>query len=391
MSEPIVSTNEKPTAEVSKESVPLPKRKRSFLSWLVWVLLLLLAAAGGAGYWGYGMWQQQQQALTGLHGDVAALRQSLNEQLAQQQAASRNELKRLTEESSATQQSLQLAVATLQTTLDDHKQQLASLKKMLGQDASHWRLSEIERLLTAAQLRTGALDDPIGARQMLHEAERLAGQLGGESQALRTDIQQLVGALDRSVPLDRDGLASKMFNLAQLLPALPLKAGAQAESNPATAGAQSDWWSQTKAWFGSWMHIKNTAQPAPLAPSLQQASPLGEMAQTLLQAREALLTRHVDEAYRLSAQALMQAQQLNTLDSRSPTVQQALAELRDISAALEQGYRLQPLDFAPAFVALRSLYEPPVVMPPSVNTPDAGLSIEEPLDVPAESNQTKEP
>ncbi len=371
-------------------SAAKPMNTRRGMAWLSWVLLLLLATAGGAGYWGYGMWQQQQQALTGLHGDVAALRQSLNEQLAQQQAASRNELKRLTEERSATQQSLQLAVATLQATLDDHKQQLASLKKMLGQDARHWRLSEIERLLTAAQLRTGALDDPIGARQMLHEAERLAGQLGGESLALRTDIQQLVGALDRSVPLDRDGLASKMFNLAQLLPALPLKAGEQAEPSPA-AGAQSDWWSQTKAWFGSWMHIKNSAQPAPLALSLQQASPLGDIAQTLLQARAALLTRHVDEAYRLSAQALMQAQQMNMLDTRSPKVQQALAELRDISAALEQGYRPQPLDFAPVFVALRSLQEPPVAMPPPVNAPDAALSIDPPVDVPTASNPTKEP
>ncbi|HES76209.1 MAG TPA: hypothetical protein ENO09_04275 [bacterium] len=390
MTENTVPIDEKSTAEVSKEPMPSPKRKRSFLGWFVWVPMLLLVAAGGAGYWGYGMWQQQQAALLALQSQVAELDQGLHAQL--KQRASSSELSRLAEDARGTQQALQLAVATLQTTLDEHKQRLDSLNQMLGQDANQWRLSEIERLLTAAQLRMGALDDPLGARQVLREVERLASTLGGESLALRTAVQQLAGALDRSVPLDRDGLALKMFHLAQMMPNLPLKSGEVPSDPSVTQEAQGDWWTQTKTWFGSWMQVKNTAQSTPVPRAGDPPAPLAEATQTLLRAREALLTRHVDEAYRLSAQALTQAQQAKALDSGSPKVQQALAELRDISAALEQGYRLQPLDFAPAFVALRSLREPlPAVTPPPAVNPASGQPIDVPVDVPLESNQTKEP
>ncbi|MDD2893461.1 MAG: uroporphyrinogen-III C-methyltransferase, partial [Halothiobacillaceae bacterium] len=351
MTENTLPIDENPAAAVGKEPVQPPKRKRSFLGWFVGVLMLLLVAAGGAGYWGYGMWQQQHAALVALQSQVAELDQGLHAQL--KQRASSSELSRLAEDTRGTQQALQLAVATLQTTLDEHKQRLDSLNQMLGQDANQWRLSEIERLLTAAQLRMGALDDPLGARQVLREVERLASTLGGESLALRTAVQQLAGALDRSVPLDRDGLALKMFHLAQIMPNLPLKAGEVPNDPSVTQEAQADWWAQTKTWFGSWMQVKNTAQSTPVPRAGDQPAPLAEATQTLLRAREALLTRHVDEAYRLSAQALTQAQQAKALDSGSPKVQQALAELRDISAALERGYRLQPLDFAPAFVSLR--------------------------------------
>ena len=383
---PINSTDSPATEPASVK----PPRKGS--AWLVWVLLFLLALAGGAGYLGFAQWQQQQQALTGLHGEIATLKQSLNEQLAQQQSSSRETIKRLSTDTQATQQSLQLAVAGLQATLEDHKQQLASLKNMLGQDASQWRLSEIERLLAAAQLRIGALDDPIGARQMLREVERLTASMGGEAQAFRTAVQRLSGALDASVPLDRDGLALKMFNLAQIMPNLPLKAGEVAglttdSSTGSSNGAaeQAGWWTQTKAWFGSWLTVKNTAQPAIIMPSAERPAPLASAAQTLLQARAALLTRHVDEAARLSAQALTQAQQANTLDSASPKVQQALAELRDIAAALEQGYRPQALEFAPAFVALRALSQPVVA-------PEAAPVTHPSLDAPAVLTppQTKE-
>ncbi|OYY73864.1 MAG: hypothetical protein B7Y40_07420 [Gammaproteobacteria bacterium 28-57-27] len=381
MTENTVPIDEQSAADVSKESVLPPRRKRSFLGWFVWVLMLLLAAAAGAGYWGYGVWQQQQQTLAALQSRVAELDQNLNTQI--KQRASTSELGRLAEETQSTQQALQLAVAGLQTTLNEHKQRLESLNQKLGQDANQWRLSEIERLLTAAQLRIGALDDPIGARQMLHEVERLAASIGGESLAFRTAVQQLAGALDSSVPLDRDGLALKMFNLAQIMPNLPLKAGEVAGSS-STAAEQADWWAHTKAWFGSWMTVKNTAQPAAIMPGADRPAPLAEASQTLLKARAALLTRHVDEAARLSAQALMQAQQVTTLDSASPKVQQALAELRDIAAALEQGYRPQALDFAPAFVALRALSQP-AAAPESAPITSPGV------DAPAESTQTKEP
>lgn len=340
---------------------------------VMWALLLLVLLMGGAGYWGYGQWQLQQQSLAALQNRVAELDQSLNTQITQR--ASARELSRLAEDTQSTQQALQLAVAGLQTTLKEHKQRLDSLNQKLGQDASQWRLSEIERLLAAAQLRIGALDDPIGARQMLREVERLAASIGGESLALRNAVQQLAGALDASVPLDRDALALKMFNLAQIMPNLPLKAGEVAGSSNASAEQQAGWWAQTKAWFGSWMTVKNTAQPATIMPGADRPPPLAEATQTLLKAREALLTRHVDEAARLSAQALTQAQQVTTLDSASPKVQRALAELRDMAAALEQGYRPQVLDFAPAFAALRAMAQP-------VAAPEA---------MPTEPTQIKEP
>ena len=365
---PLENSIENPSDTVA----PKPKGAGRGVWRVMWVLLLLVLLMGGAGYWGYAQWQVQQHALAALQSRVAELDQNLNAQLTQR--ASTRELSRLAEDTQSTQQALQLAVAGLQTALKEHKQRLDSLNQKLGQDASQWRLSEIERLLAAAQLRIGALDDPIGARQMLREVERLAASIGGESLALRNAVQQLAGALDSSVPLDRDALALKMFNLAQIMPNLPLKAG-EAAGLSSTAAQQAGWWAQTKAWFGSWMTVKNTAQPATIMPGADRPPPLAEATQTLLKARAALLTRHVDEAARLSAQALTQAQQVTTLDSASPKVQQALAQLRDIAAALEQGYRPQALDFAPAFAALRALGQP-------VAVPEA---------VPAEPTLTKEP
>lgn len=346
----------------SSAVAPKPKSAGRWVWVALWILLLLVLLMGGTGYWGFGMWRQQQQSLAALQNRVAELDQNLNTQLTQR--ASTRELSRLAEETQSTQQALQLVVTGLQTTLNEQKQRIESLNQKLGQDASQWRLSEIERLLAAAQLRVGALDDPIGARQMLREVERLAASLGGESQAFRTAVQRLASALDMSVPIDRDGLALKMFNLAQIMPNLPLKAGDVANVSADTASTQADWWTQTKAWFGGLVTIKNTAQPASIMPNADRPAPLAEATQTLLRARAALLTRHVDEAARLSAQALSQAQQVTTLDSAAPQVQQALAELRDVAGALEQGYRPQSLDFAPAFVALRALSQP-VITPES--------------------------
>ncbi len=365
--EPLESTRVEALKPVNK-----PKSTGRGVWSVMWFLLFLVLLLGGAGYWGYGQWQAQQQSLAALQNRVTELDGTLNAQLNQRAKAS--ELSRLAEDTQSTQHALQLAVAELQTALKEHKQRLDSLNQKLGQDASQWRLSEIERLLSAAQLRIGALDDPIGARQMLREVERLAASIGGESLALRNAVQQLAGALDSSVPLDRDGLALKMFNLAQIMPNLPLKAGEVAGSSIAAA-QQTDWWAQTKAWFGSWMTVKNTARPAAITPNADRPTPLAEATQTLLKAREALLTRHVDEAAQLSAQALTQAQQVTTLDSTSPRVQQATAQLRDIAAALEQGYRPQALDFAPAFAALRALGQP----------------VAAPESAPAEPTQTKEP
>ena len=373
---------ETPTKNPSDAVAPQPKKAGRGVWWVMWFLLLLVLLMGGAGYWGYGVWQQQQQSLTALQTRVAELDQNLNAQLTQR--ASTRELSRLAEDTQSTQQALQLAVAGLQTTLKEHKQHLDSLKQKLGQDASQWRLSEIERLLAAAQLRIGALDDPIGARQMLREVERLAASIGGESLAFRNAVQQLAGALDSSVPLDRDGLALKMFNLAQIMPNLPLKAGEVSSVSGDASAPQADWWAQTKAWFGSWVTVKNTAQPAVIMPGADRPPPLADATQTLLKAREALLTRHVDEAARLSAQALTQAQQVTTLDSASPKVQHALAELRDIAAALEQGYRPQALDFSPAFAALRALAQP-VATPEPVPASSSGVA------APVEPTLTKEP
>lgn len=365
---PLETSTENPSDAIA----PQPEKAGRGVWRVMWFLLLLVLLMGGAGYWGYGQWQHQQQSLTALQNRVTELEGNLNAQLNQRAKAS--ELSHLAEETQSTQQALQLAMAKLQATLEEQKQSLASVNQKLGQDASQWRLSEIERLLSAAQLRIGALDDPIGARQMLREVERLSASLGGESLALRNAVQQLAGALDASVPLDRDGLALKMFHLAQILPNLPLKAG-EVVGASTVAEQKADWWAQTKAWFGSWMTVKNTAQPAVITPNADRPAPLAEATQTLLKAREALLTRHVDEAARLSAQALLQAQQVTTLDSASPKVQQALAQLREIASALEQGYRPQTLDFAPAFAALRALEQPVVVPEPA----------------PVDPTQTKEP
>jgi hypothetical protein len=262
-------------------------------------------------------------------------------------------------------------------------------------------LSEMERLLTAAQLRLGALDDPVGARQLLGEIERLANPLGGEALPLRNAVQQLASPLDVSAPLDREGLALKMFNLAQMLPYLPQKSPQSATPAAAGEGQKSgaaDWWAQTRAWFGSWLQIKKTTQETLPAPPVNASkmteavshSAQAAAAQTLLDARHALLTRHVAQAYSLSVQAAQQAR--DALDLNAPQVQQALVSLREASAALEHGDTARTPDFAPAFAALRALRLALSPSPASTSsTSSSPVPSSQPADASAPTPVTKEP
>ncbi len=338
-----------------------PVRKKRGLGGVVAVLVALLAAAGVAGYWGYGQWQAQQQALQALQTQLGELEQRLQAQL--EQRAKQSTLQGLLDESRQVQNALQQGLQAAQARLDAQEKQLQSVRQQVAQDADQWHVSDIERLLHAAELRINTLDDPIGARQALREADRLASLLGGEAQALRTALAHILNQFDRHPPLDRDVLAGKLLQMAQNLPELPQTRGEKDASAPADA-AGADWWQRSKQWFSGWFSIKNTASatntpaPATAAPPLQQA------AEQLLQARSALLARQYDEAQRLSAQALSQVQQVATLDSASPKVAATLAALRDAVSDLERAQTAQSIDFAPLYAQLRALRTPPAA--PSV-------------------------
>lgn len=383
-------------------SVPLKAKRAGKLSALwVWlgILVLLLMGMGGAGYWGYVKWQQQHQALVALQDKVVALDQNISAQL--KQRASNSELSRLAEDSQSEQRALHAAIESLQSALHEQKQLVDGMRQVIGQDENLWRLSEMERLLTAAQLRLGALDDPVGARQLLGEIERLSNPLGGEALPLRNAVQQLASPLDVSAPLDREGLALKMFNLAQMLPYLPQKSpqsATQAVAGEGLKGGAADWWTQTRAWFDSWWQIKNTTQESHPAPPVNASkmteavshSAQAAAAQTLLDARHALLTRHVAQAYSLSVQAAQQAR--DALDPNAPQVQQALASLREVSAALEHGDTARTPDFAPAFAALRALrlaLSPTPASTPGMSSSPAPAS--QPADASTSTPITKEP
>ena len=359
---------ESPAEQVVEPSINKPSKKRG-LAGVVLVLMLLLAGAGAAGYWGYGKWQGQESRLFALQTRLDAQQAQFAQDLALR--APQDALNTLRADTQSAQQALQLAVAGVQAELGEQRQKLEALKQVIGQDADAWRLSEIERLLSAAQLRIEALDDPQAARLMLREADRLAATLGGEAQSLRAGVAQMIHALDAAAPLDREALSAKLLQLAQIMPQFPRTSG---ELAPAAGGvaestaAASDWWTQTKTWFNGWFSVKNNAQPAAKAQAQADEARPNPAQQSLMQARSALLARQVNQAYQAAAQALASLQNDAPLDRRAPLVQQALSELRDVAAMLEQGERRLALDFAPLYAALRTLRTPPASLHEPVPT-----------------------
>jgi uncharacterized protein HemX len=299
--------------------------------------LLALAGTGGAGFYAW----QQQQALTTR---IAGLEQGLHEQLAQRASLDalgllRKELDSLRQSLEAQQQHLDALRAELAT----QQQALDALRTLTGRDERLWRLGEIERLLTAAQTRLRLLDDAATARLLLQEADRTAAPLGGEALPLREAMQQAASAI-HGTPLDREGLALRLTQLAEILPDLPrIKPAAEQVENAPTEG----WWPRAKAWVSGWLHIERKG-----APAAERDQALLEAANALLQARRLLLARDTAQALERVRQAAEAARA--HLDGHDTRALAALDELNDLSATLAQPAPTM-VDLTPAFTALRAL------------------------------------
>ncbi|MGK0674682.1 MAG: uroporphyrinogen-III C-methyltransferase [Halothiobacillaceae bacterium] len=311
-------------------------------------LLLALVALIGVGGVGFYAWQGHQtlvirladlergmheqlarhatlDALTELRRDMDSLRQSLD---AQQQAITQDTTSRL--------DALRAELATQERVLD-------TLRALTGRDDRLWRLGEIERLLTAAQIRLRLLDDAATARLLLQEADRTAAPLGGEALPLREALQQAVVGTNVT-PLDREGIAQRLTQVAEILPELPRAKPADEAMDPSLAAG---WWAQTKAWVGSWLHIERKTAPAP-----DRNLTLAEASTRLLQARRALLAREMDQALALVRQTVETVHtHLQTDDAR---VRATLDELGAIAAELARP-TFTTVDLTPAFTALRAL------------------------------------
>ncbi|MEF3192846.1 MAG: uroporphyrinogen-III C-methyltransferase [Halothiobacillaceae bacterium] len=340
-----------PSAPPATEKPVRPSRPRG--AGLALALSLLALAGTGAAAWL--AWEQNQAAQARL----AELERSLHQQLAQR--ASQEALDTL----GKGMESLRQALDTRQQTLEQamtarleslradidalreearaQQQALDTLRALTGRDERLWRLSEIERLLTAAQTRLRLLDDASTARLLLQEADRTAAPLGGEALPLREALQQAI-ANTNGTRLDREGIALRLTQLAEALPDLPR---AQASVEVSGAAPEDGWWPTVKGWVSGWLHIERKTPPTP-----DRDAVLAEAATRLLQARRALLARDTEQALTLVRQAL---DNINTrLETSDTRVRAALDDLHAIAETLAHPAPTQT-DLTPAFSALRTL------------------------------------
>ena len=345
-----VDTEDKATRGTPAEKPAKSARPRG--TWLAFFLAFIaLITAGGAGFLA---WQQQQTA-TALEARLAELDTTLSAQLAER--ASATSVQRLTSELQAQKQALDVALAqqtdTLRAELEAlrnetraQQQALDTLRTLTGRDERLWRLGEIERLLTAAQTRLRLLDDAATARLLLQEIDRTAAPLGGEALPLRETVQQAMTGLASGASLDREGIALRLTQLAEVLPDLPLAKAGSDEPQPTM---EEGWWPQTKAWVGSWLHIANK-NGAPT--TARQDDTLKAATAQLLDARRALLARDTGKAHSMAKQVLDAASaRLDGKDARTATM---LDDLRGIVTRLAQPAPAT-VDLTPAFTALRAL------------------------------------
>lgn len=349
--EPATVDIEDTTARESPAEKPIkPTRPRG--AWLaLFLAFIALVTAGGAGFLA---WQQQQIA-SALEARLTELDKTLSAQLAER--ASATSVQKLTSELQTQKQTLDVALAqqadTLRAELEAlrnearaQQQALDTLRTLTGRDERLWRLGEIERLLTAAQTRLRLLDDAATARLLLQEIDRTATPLGGEALPLREAVQQAMTRMAGGASLDREGIALRLTQLAEVLPDLPLAKIKPDEAQPAPADG---WWPKTKAWVGSWLHIANK-NGAPT--TARQDDTLKAATAQLLDARRALLARDTDKAHAITKQVLDAAStRLDDKDARTATV---LDDLTGIVTRLAQPAPAT-VDLTPAFTALRAL------------------------------------
>jgi uroporphyrin-3 C-methyltransferase len=342
--------------------LPAPSAPPRSGRWLLVILLLVLIAGTAAG--GFYLWQQLSQRDSQMlefsqqveqnRQQMGRLQQTLGDQMDQRLGAAQNQLEegnRLLQQRVA---ELSLAQQELMQRLDGQQQRLAALATTSRED---WQLAEAEYLLKIANQRLLLERDTHNATALVRSADGLiqqASAASGDAElfAVRKSLSRDLAALERIIPVDKEGVYLRLYALAGAIDQLPrvaptrLTAPEPVPSAPVAPGTPLEkvgWaaraWGEIKSMAGqlhNYIRIDSVAAPAkPLVDShVTQIAGLNlrlllEQAQLAVLKTDAVVYRH----------SLEQAQQLLTdyyLDS--PEAQQLSQKLQELLA----------LDIAPA-------------------------------------------
>lgn len=323
---------------------------------LPWVFLLALLFAGTAGG-GHYLWRQSLQRDTQMlefsqqveqnRQQLARLQQTLGEQMEQRLGAAQSQLEegnRLLQQRVA---ELSLAQQELMQRLDGQQQRLTALTTTSRED---WQLAEAEYLLKIANQRLLLERDTHNATALLRSADGLiqqASAASGDAElfAVRKSLSRDLAALERILPVDKEGLYLRLYALAGAIDQLPRVAPTRLVApEPAadpSAADQTGWvaraWGGIKSMAGklhNYIRIDDVEAPAkPLVDShMTQVAGLNlrlllEQAQLAVLKADAVVYRHSLE----QAQQLLADYYLDSPEARQ--LGQSLTELAAVDIA----------------------------------------------------------
>ena len=336
---------------------PPPQRKKGGGATALLVLVLLLAVVGG-GFW---LWQQlQRQAvqMQELHaqiadsdGALAGLQSQLQRQVGDQLAAAQTRAETHEREWRQQLSVIQNEQGQLRQQVEGQQQRLASLSTTSRED---WLLAEAEYLLNIANQRVLMERTADNAAALLRSADERLQQVSegtgdGEIFAIRKALNLDLAALEKVMPVDKEGIYLRLYALAETvddLPRLKLPEFATDTGETSTSPdsmAEPGWgeriWRGLRDLAGSldrYVRIEDVEAPAqPLVDSYAtrlaalNVRLLLEQAQLALLQEEPTVYRHSLE----KAQTLLQSYYLDSEQNRQ--LRASLAELAAVEVAPE--------------------------------------------------------
>lgn len=345
----------KPTPSPTPPSPP--QRKKGGGATALLLLVLLLAVAGG-GFW---LWQQlQRQAqqvqelqaqIAASDGQLAGLQSQVQRQVGDQLAAAQSRAETQEREWRQQLSAIQNQQGELRQQVEGQQQRLASLSTTSRED---WLLAEAEYLLNIANQRVLMERTADNAAALLRSADERLQQVSegtgdGEIFAIRKALNLDLAALEKVVPVDKEGIYLRLYALAETVDDLPRLQLPEFATNSEAADASSDpavepgWgeriWRGLRNLAGSldrYVRIEDVEAPAqPLVDGYAtrlaalNVRLLLEQAQLALLQEEATVYRHSLE----KAQTLLQNYYIDSEQNRQ--LRASLAELAAVEVAPE--------------------------------------------------------
>ncbi|WP_455200807.1 uroporphyrinogen-III C-methyltransferase [Kaarinaea lacus] len=217
-------------ASESKSDKTKKPRKKITFSWVFSFAALLIVGLGAGNYWQYQQGQQLSQLLEQMGQRQSELDQQLN--IVDKQV---NEIQNQQESIATKVGQNENGQRSVIASLDQMSQQLKSLSTAKGKEPLFWRVSEVEYLLSVANIRLVLERDVLTAKTALADADKRLRVIGDPGLIpVREKISNEINQLNNVSLPDVPGLAAQISSIIDEVGQLPfVKKSVSLEPMPA--------------------------------------------------------------------------------------------------------------------------------------------------------------